>query len=231
MCRQFNFMKVNIKNFIYHHATKSCCHSYILVVFWIEREAWTGRSHPAWTLFLLKQAAIVRGLKKKAVLTLKSSGESTFAFDKTVWGLIGPWQLRKCAQQPFPFSCLCFIPLGGSGSCFQVVPYSTSQLSPAWLPQVWRGWEWVNRGISRLGLTWGTGNAAQSLSRSLACSTLMLPRGLELSFDHHLLQIRKSCSCWCKKVLDALMSYVLCPGNNWLVKCIWFWKHRKIDGG
>lgn len=141
---------------------------------------------------LLKSAAIVEK-KKKAVLSLKSSGESTFAFDKMVWGLIGPWQLPQCAQQPFPSSSLCLILLCGSGSCFQVVPYPTSQLDPAWLtwlPQVWRGWEWDNNtGISRFGLTWGPGKAAQGLSRSLVWSTLLLPRGLELQFDYVLQQI------------------------------------------
>lgn len=161
--------------------------------------------------------------KNKAVLSLKSSGDSTFAFDKTVWGLIGPWQLPKCAQQPFPSSCLCLILLCGSGSWFQVGPYPASELDPVWLtwlPQVWRGWEWDNRGISRFGLTWGTGKAARSLSRSLAQSTLLLARGLEVQFDCLLQPIRKSYSCCSPEVLYALTSYVLCPRNSCLIKFI-----------
>lgn len=76
---------------------------------------------------LLKKAAIV---KYDTVLSLKSSGESTFAFVKTVSGLIGPRQLRKCARQPFPFSCLSLILLFGNESYFRVAPYPTSQLYP-----------------------------------------------------------------------------------------------------
>lgn len=108
------FMKANIKNSIYHRVTKSCCHSYILLVFWVERKAWTGRSHPTSTWYPLEVGSYC-GEKKnnKPVLHFKSSVECTFAFDKRVWGLMGPWQLRKCAQQPFPLSCSCSISLGG----------------------------------------------------------------------------------------------------------------------
>lgn len=212
------FTKANLKNLIYHHVTKSCCYSYVLFVFWAERKAWAERSHPALISYPLEVGSSCGG-KKKLFWVLKVVENLLLPLLKE-WGLIGPWQLRKCAQQLFPFSCLCLISLCGSGSCFQVVPYPTSQLDPVWLPQVWRGWEWDNRGISRLGLTWGTGKAAGSLSRSLAQSTRPLAQGLELSFHHLLLQIRKSCSCCSPKVLYALTSYVLCPRNNWPIKYI-----------
>lgn len=80
---------------------------------------------------LLKKAAIV---KYNTVLSLKSSRESTFAFVKTVSGLIGPWQRRKCAQQPFPFSCLSLIFTVWKWNLFSgcALPYFTA-LSAVWL--------------------------------------------------------------------------------------------------
>lgn len=137
---------------------------------------------------LLKSAAIVEK-KKKLFWVLKVLENLLLPLIKWSEG----WQLPQRAQQPFPSSCLCLILLCGSGSCFQVVPYPTSQLDPVWLtwlPQVWRGWEWDNsRGISRFGLTWRPGKAARSLSRSSVRSTLLLARGLGLQFDYVLQQI------------------------------------------
>lgn len=179
-------MEANLKNFIYHCVTKFC--SYILFLFWVERKAWTERSHRASTLYPLEVCSYC-GKKKKLFWVLKVLENLLLPLIKWSEG----WQLPQRAQQPFPSSCLCLILLCGSGSCFQVVPYPTSQLDPVWLtwlPQVWRGWEWDNsRGISRFGLTWRPGKAARSLSRSSVRSTLLLARGLGLQFDYVLQQI------------------------------------------